>query len=58
MNGIILPKIEQLPFFALIVVKKRGKMTTMISKYIDRLLKVPLQSFFLLGQGEPVKLRG
>jgi predicted AAA+ superfamily ATPase len=33
----------------LLIVKKRGKMTAMISKYIDRLLKVPSQSFFLFG---------
>jgi predicted AAA+ superfamily ATPase len=36
-------------FFDLFVVKKRGKMTTMMSKYIDRLLKTPAQSFFLFG---------
>ena len=31
------------------VVKKRGKMTVMMSKYVERQLKRPAQSFFLFG---------
>ena len=36
-------------FFDLFVVKKRGKMTAEMSKYLDRLMPVPKQSYFLFG---------
>ena len=36
-------------FFDLIAIKIRGNMTTMMSKYLERMIKLPGQSFFLFG---------